>query len=274
MSSSRHATPLSWYSDSPLRKSVRVIVTSEKSIGSRCAVLSIVNDTSARPSAVRCGVPAKMTSSILPPRSVRGPWAPSTHATASTRFDLPEPFGPTTTVTPGSKSSTVLSAKDLKPFSVSDLRNTRGWLLSLVPDRSDAPRRRRGHGVRAGQAPRGPLGHVGISEPRSRVPPRAARRARPRSRRGHAADPARHHSTIASTAAGAPSNAAWTRPSGRLRTQPCTPRARASRAQPSRNHTPWTRPDTVTRRRMNASASVKPGRPGRRRWTDHPLARE
>ncbi len=141
-------------------------------------------------------MPAKMTSSILPPRSVRGPWAPSTHATASTRFDLPEPFGPTTTVTPGSKSSTVLSAKDLKPFSVSDLRNTRGWLLSLVPDRSDAPRRRRGQGVRAGQAPRGPLGHVGISEPRSRVPRRAARRARPtvttRARGGPCAAPLDH----------------------------------------------------------------------------------
>ena len=39
-------------------------------------------------------------------------------------FDLPEPFGPTTTHTPGSKSSVVLSAKDLKPFSVSDRRNT------------------------------------------------------------------------------------------------------------------------------------------------------
>src|SRR5262245_62172286 len=66
-----------------------------------------------------------MTSSIFPPRSVRGPCAPSTHATASTRFDLPEPLGPTTTVTPGSNSSDVLSAKDLKPLSVSDFRNTR-----------------------------------------------------------------------------------------------------------------------------------------------------
>ena len=57
-------------------------------------MLSIVSDTSARPERRPVGVPAKMTSSILPPRSVRAPWAPSTHATASTRFDLPEPFGP------------------------------------------------------------------------------------------------------------------------------------------------------------------------------------
>ena len=124
MSSSRHGAPLIWYSESPARNSVRVIVTSENSIGSRPAVLSIVSDTSARPSAGRSGVPAKMTSSILPPRSVRGPCAPSTQATASTRFDFPEPLGPTTTVTPGSNSSTVLSANDLKPRSVSDLRNT------------------------------------------------------------------------------------------------------------------------------------------------------
>ena len=125
MSSSRHGAPLIMYSDSPVRNSVRVIVTSENSIGSSPAVLSIVSDTSARPSAGRSAVPAKMTSSILPPRSARAPWAPSTHATESTMFDLPEPFGPTTTQTPGSNSSVVLSAKDLKPFSVSDRRNKR-----------------------------------------------------------------------------------------------------------------------------------------------------
>ena len=38
-------------------------------------------------------------------------------------FDFPDPLGPTTTQTPGSKSSVVLSAKDLKPFNVNDLRN-------------------------------------------------------------------------------------------------------------------------------------------------------
>ena len=39
-------------------------------------------------------------------------------------LDLPDPFGPTTTVTPGSNSRVTVSAKDLKPFSVSDFRNT------------------------------------------------------------------------------------------------------------------------------------------------------
>src|SRR5271157_2560289 len=67
-----------------------------------------------------------MTSSILAERSERGPWAPSTHVTASTTLDLPLPLGPTTTVIPGSNSSTVGSAKDLKPFMLSDLRNIQG----------------------------------------------------------------------------------------------------------------------------------------------------
>ena len=67
-----------------------------------------------------------MTSSILADRSERGPWAPSTQVTASTTFDLPLPFGPTTTVIPGSNSNTVGSAKDLKPFMLSDFRNIQG----------------------------------------------------------------------------------------------------------------------------------------------------
>ena len=117
-SSRRHGTPLIAYSLSPLRNSVRLIDTSAKSIGSMPEVLSIVSVTSARPSAARLAVPAKMTSSIFPERTVRGPWAPSTQATASTMLDLPAPFGPTTTVTPGSRSSVVVSANDLNPLRV------------------------------------------------------------------------------------------------------------------------------------------------------------
>ena len=134
MSRSRHGTPLSAYSDSPLvRNNVRLIVTSENSMGSNPAELSITSSTSARPSAGRAPLPAKMTSSILAPRSVRGPWAPRTQATASTRFDLPDPLGPTTTVTPGSNSSVVFSANDLNPRIVSDFKNTRaGSVLSCA----------------------------------------------------------------------------------------------------------------------------------------------
>src|SRR5437879_1951059 len=123
-SSNRQGTPLMAYSLSPLRNSVRVIVTSANSVGRRPASLSIVRLTSARPSAGRLAVPAKMTSSSFDDRTVFGPWAPSTHATASTMFDLPEPLGPTTTVTPGSSSSVVVSANDLKPLRVKLFRYT------------------------------------------------------------------------------------------------------------------------------------------------------
>src|SRR3954470_18013526 len=75
----------------------------------------MVSTTSARPSAGRPAVPAKMTSSILPPRRVLAPCSPITHASASTTLDLPEPLGPTTAVMPGSKRSVVDDAKDLNP---------------------------------------------------------------------------------------------------------------------------------------------------------------
>ncbi len=111
------------YSLSPERHSVRVTVTSLNSMGSRPALLSMVRPTSARPSAVRLSVPAKMTSSIFCDRTAEGAWAPSTQPMASTTLDLPDPLGPTTTVTPGCISSSVDSANDLKPLSVSALRN-------------------------------------------------------------------------------------------------------------------------------------------------------
>src|SRR5688572_26545083 len=125
MSRSRQGTPLMAYSLSPERNSVRVMVSSVNSTGMRPAELSMVSDTSARPRAGRLADPAKMTSSIFCDRRLRGPWAPSTHATASTMFDLPLPLGPTTTVMPGSNSSVVVSAKDLNPLTVRDFRNTR-----------------------------------------------------------------------------------------------------------------------------------------------------
>ncbi len=105
MSSIRHGAPLMAYSLSPERNRVRVIVTSVNSMGSRPEVLSMVRLTSARPSAGRFAVPAKMTSSIFWLRTELGAVAPSTQLMASTTFDLPDPLGPTTTVTPGSRSS-------------------------------------------------------------------------------------------------------------------------------------------------------------------------
>src|SRR3978361_617375 len=120
----RQLLPLISYSLPPSRNIRRVIDTSEYSIGSELSELSIVTVTSARPSGGRDDVPAKMSSSILPPRSVLAPCSPITHVSASTTFDLPEPLGPTTHVMPGSKRRVVGDAKDLKPFSVRLLRCT------------------------------------------------------------------------------------------------------------------------------------------------------
>ncbi len=105
--------------------------------------LSMVRETSARPRAGREDVPAKMTSSIFAERNERGPWAPSTQVTASTTLDFPLPLGPTTTVIPGSNSSTVGSAKDLNPFMLSDFRNIEATLVGpYVASGSHLPRSR------------------------------------------------------------------------------------------------------------------------------------
>src|SRR5512133_2687199 len=87
-------------------------------MGSKPSELSMVRITSARPSGGRPAVPAKMTSSILPPRSVFAPCSPSTQAIASTTLDLPDPLGPTMQVIPGSSCRVVDDAKDLNPFRV------------------------------------------------------------------------------------------------------------------------------------------------------------
>src|SRR5215211_9558612 len=87
-------------------------------MGSAPSLLSMVRLTSARPSGARPDVPAKMTSSILPPRRLLAPCSPITHARASTTLDLPEPLGPTTHVMPGSSCIVVEEAKDLNPLRV------------------------------------------------------------------------------------------------------------------------------------------------------------
>ena len=63
-----------------------------------------------------------MTSSMACPRRCLALRSPSTHSTASEMFDLPDPFGPTIAVMPGSSVSALLSAKDLKPLRTRDLR--------------------------------------------------------------------------------------------------------------------------------------------------------
>ncbi len=146
----------------------------------------MVRVTSARPSAGRPAVPAKITSSILPPRSALAPCSPNTQAMASTTLDLPEPLGPTTQVIPGSKRSVVDEAKDLKPFSVrlfrcTTLRNHRGT--------SAWPTTPNGHAGRHQTQPRGRTRST-LSRPvRDRTKARPAHRARGRGRHRPVAGP-------------------------------------------------------------------------------------
>src|SRR3546814_5873667 len=71
------------------------------------ARLSSVSVTSAKSRAGRAVVPAKITSSIPPPRSDRALDSPIVQRIASSRLDLPQPLGPTTPVSPRSILSSV-----------------------------------------------------------------------------------------------------------------------------------------------------------------------
>src|SRR5262249_17372138 len=66
--------------------------------------------------------PAKITSCIDCPRTASGDCSPSAQSTASVMLDLPLPFGPTITETPGENVNRVRSGKDLKPLNVMELK--------------------------------------------------------------------------------------------------------------------------------------------------------
>src|SRR4051794_25613982 len=98
--------------------------TSAASVLSAPRPLSNVIVTSARPRLLRDDEPLKMTSAISPPRRLLADCSPRTHLTASTTLLFPDPFGPTTAVTPGGNSNAVLSAKLLNPTSSNRLSMT------------------------------------------------------------------------------------------------------------------------------------------------------
>src|SRR5215475_10736296 len=79
------------------------------------SALSIVITTSAWLRAGRLPEPAKITASMSAARSDLCEVSPIAQRNASTRFDLPQPFGPTTPVRPGSITKSVGSTNDLKP---------------------------------------------------------------------------------------------------------------------------------------------------------------
>ena len=61
--------------------------------------------------------PEKITSSMSAARIALCEASPITQRSASTRLDLPQPFGPTMPVSPGSIGTSVGSTNDLKPRS-------------------------------------------------------------------------------------------------------------------------------------------------------------
>src|SRR5690349_21414223 len=129
----------------------------------------MVRATSARPRGARPAVPAKMTSSILPPRSDLAPCSPMTQARASTTLDLPEPLGPTMQVIPGSSWRVVAEANDLNPLRVRLLRYTRApspcdrtWTALLLD-----------------------CGTAGLAPPRARRGSQHVRRRHPNQSRAH-----------------------------------------------------------------------------------------
>ena len=99
--------------------------------------MSKTSDVSALLSGLRETDPAKITSVISRPRRLRTDCSPRTHLMASTTFDFPEPFGPTTTVMPSGNSKRVRSAKLLKPNSSSALSRV------MTRCRRGPPRQRR-----------------------------------------------------------------------------------------------------------------------------------
>src|SRR5689334_20492013 len=123
-STSRQRAPARRYSPSPARSSRRTIETSGAPKPSWPSLSSSTSSTSAPRAAWRPGAPAKITSCIDCPRTASGDCSPSAHSTASVTFDLPEPFGPTITLTPGPNSSRVRSGNDLNPLRVIDFKYT------------------------------------------------------------------------------------------------------------------------------------------------------
>ena len=109
-------TTSSWSVSFTIAGAVRVLLSSD-------------SITSAMLRAGRWPEPAKMTSSISDPRICLAEVSPITHFSASTRFDLPQPLGPTIPVMPGSIVSSVGSTKDLNPES----RSLSNWTIYTTP---------------------------------------------------------------------------------------------------------------------------------------------
>src|SRR3954453_7659911 len=99
-----------------MRREISSVSESFMAEGAERSELSIVITTSAWLRAGRLPEPAKITASMAAARSDLCGVSPMAHGKASTRFDLPQTFGPTTPVRPGSIMKSVGSTNDLKPW--------------------------------------------------------------------------------------------------------------------------------------------------------------
>src|SRR5262245_33459187 len=120
-------------------------------------------------------------------------------------FDLPEPFGPTTTATPGSRRTSTGSGNDLNPRRRSERRCT-GRSVTATAD--GPPCRRAGEACdgdgkeetgmtgssRLVDAPAEPATATGRRRPASRAPPALSTRRRSRRQRREGGD--RHHGLL------------------------------------------------------------------------------
>src|SRR5918994_689037 len=88
-----------------------------------------------------------MTSSGFSARSSDGLRLPAAQTIASATFYFPEPFGPTTTATPGSSLSSRVSGNDLKPRRRRERRCTRGRLATRADAAPRGPPSARGGGA-------------------------------------------------------------------------------------------------------------------------------
>src|SRR5436853_5817125 len=94
------------------------------------------------------------------PRIEVGRFSPITHRIASSRFDLPQPLGPTIPVSPASTRSSAGSTKLLKPLSLSRL------ILNPPPPPAarSAARAERGLQLRLKLFPRPGIGDLAVDE--------------------------------------------------------------------------------------------------------------
>jgi hypothetical protein len=114
-----------------MRRDTSIVSNSVYGAGAVRSALSMTSVTSALLRMGRLPAPAKITSSMPEPRIDVGRFSPITQRIASKRFDLPQPFGPTTPVKPDSIYSSVGSTKDLNPLSRS--RENFNAYASCVP---------------------------------------------------------------------------------------------------------------------------------------------